>query len=494
MSLRTHLPALQVVVPLLAAPLSAVLRHPTLSWLWATAVAWAAFAISVLLLAQVLAEGPISYWIGNWEPPWGIEYRVDVANAFVLFLVTLIAAVVVPYARVSLLAELPRDRVPWYYTMILLCLAGLLGMAITGDAFNIFVFMEIASLSSYVLIALGRDRKALLAAYQYLIVGTIGATFYVIGIGFLYLVTGTLNIMDLAARLPAVANQRPVMVGLAFIAVGLSLKFALYPLHFWLPGAYANAPSAAAAFLAATATKVAVYLLLRFFFTIFGEAYTLAEMTIPTVWIAASVAAMVLASLTATQQDDVKRMLAFSSVAQIGYITLGIGLDTPMGLTGSIVHLFNHGITKGALFLLVGGMALRLGGHVTIDRLAGLGRSMPLTMIGFALAGMSLIGFPGTAGFVGKWYLVLAAIEQGWWWLAGVILASSLLALVYVGRVLEAAWLHAPADGAAVREQPLSMLIPAWILVFACVWFGIDTSLTAEIAERAAAALLGRGS
>lgn len=487
-----HLPALQVVIPLLAAPLCAMLRRPILAWAWATLVSWVALIVAGLILVQVLTTGTISYWIGNWQPPWGIEYRIDILSAFMLVLVTGIGAVVMPYARLSLAAELPADRLPWYYTMYLLCLAGLLGMTVTGDAFNVFVFMEVASLSSYVLIAMGPSRRALVAAYQYLILGTIGATFYIIGVGFLYLMTGTLNIADLAERLPQVVDQRPVIVGLAFIAVGLSLKFALFPLHFWLPGAYAYAPSAAAAFMAATATKVAVYLLLRFFFTVFGETYPLPELAIPVIWIGLSAMAMILASVMAIYQDDVKRILALSSVAQIGYITLGIGLDSENGLTGSIVHLFNHGITKGALFLLVGGIALTCG-SVTISALSGIARRMPLTMAGIVIAGMSLIGIPGTAGFVSKWYLILAAIERGWWCLAAVIVASSLLAVVYMGRILEAAYLRPVPPGHEAREMPLSMLIPAWVLVSACIYFGLDTALTADIAKRAADALLGLG-
>ena len=488
--ISAHLPALQVVLPLLAAPICAMLRRGSHVWAWALVVSWTMPVIAVAILLRVLDGGTISYWLGNWEPPWGIEYRIDTANAFVLVLVSLIGAVVMPYARASLEREMPADRQAWYYTMYLLCLAGLLGMAATGDAFNVFVFMEIASLSSYVLIALGRDRRALVAAYQYLIVGTIGATFYVIGVGFLYVMTGTLNIADLAERLPLVENQRPVLVGLAFLTVGLSLKLALFPLHFWLPGAYAHAPSVATAFLAASATKVAIYLILRFFFTVFGASYPLADLTIPAIWIALSVAAIVLASLTAIYEGDVKRMLAFSSVAQIGYITLGIGLNSEAGLTGSIVHLFNHGLMKGALFLLVGGIAYSTGA-VTVDRIAGLARRMPLTFAGIAVAGLSMVGVPGTVGFVSKWYLVLAAIERGWWWLAILVVSSSVLALVYMGRLIEAAYFRPASAGTADREMPLSMLIPAWALVAACVYFGLDTDLTVQVAAQAARSLLG---
>lgn len=490
--ISAHLPALQVVVPLLAAPICAVLPRASLAWGWALIVSWLMPVVSGAILMRVLEVGPISYWLGSWEPPWGIEYRIDAANAFLLLLVSVVGAVVMPYARASLAREIPADRQAWYYTMYLLCLAGLLGMAATGDAFNVFVFMEIASLSSYVLIALGRDRRALLAAYQYLIVGTIGATFYVIGIGFLYVMTGTLNIADLAERLPEVESQRPVIVGLAFIAVGLSLKLALFPLHFWLPGAYAYAPSVATAFLAASATKVAVYLLLRFFFSVFSGSFPLAGLTIPAIWIVLSLAAIVLASVTAIYENNVKRMLALSSVAQIGYITLGIGLNSETGLTASIVHLFNHALMKGGLFLLVGGVAYYTGA-VTIERVAGLARRMPVTFAGLVIAGLSMVGVPGTVGFVSKWYLVLGALEKGQWWLAGLIVASSVLALVYMGRVVEAAYFRpAPADS-QVREMPLSMLVPAWVLVAACVYFGFDTGLTADVATLAARGLLGAG-
>jgi len=447
--------------------------------------------IAFAILLQVLEGGTISYWLGSWEPPWGIEYRIDTVNAFVLVLVSVIGAVVMPYARASLEREMPADRQVWYYTMYLLCLAGLLGMAATGDAFNVFVFMEIASLSSYVLIALGRDRRALVAAYQYLIVGTIGATFYVIGVGFLYVMTGTLNIADLAERLPLVENQRPVLIALTFLIVGLSLKLALFPLHFWLPGAYAYAPSVATAFLAASATKVAIYLILRFFFTVFGGSYPLAGLGVPLVWIALSLAAIVLPSITAIYEKDVKRMLALSSVAQIGYITLGIGLLSEAGLTGSIVHLLNHGLMKGALFLLVGGIAYSKGA-VTVDRIAGMARRMPLTFAGFVVAGLSMVGVPGTVGFVSKWYLVLAAIERGWWWLAILVVASSVLSLVYMGRLVEASYFRPSApDSTDDQEMPRSMLASAWVLVAACVYFGLDTDLTVRVAAQAARTLLG---
>jgi multicomponent Na+:H+ antiporter subunit D len=486
-----HLPALEVVVPLIAAPLTVLVRRSAAAWAIAAAACSFSFVAALLLAAEVAAHGAISYHIGSWAPPWGIEYRVDALSAFVLVLVSGMATVVVPYAWRSVAAELPRDQVYLFYTMFCLCLAGLLGMTITGDAFNLFVFMEIGSLSSYVLIALGRDRRAQYASYQYLVLGTIGATFYVIGIGILYLATGTLNIADLAQRLQHVENLRPVLAGLAFITVGVSLKLALYPLHLWLPNAYAYAPSAVTAFLAATATKVSVYVLLRFYFSVFGLHLVAEQLPMKEILLVLSVVAIASASLVALYQTDLKRLFAYSSVAQIGYITLGMSLTSRDGLIAAVVHLFNHGITKGALFLLLGGVALRAG-RARLDSVRGLGRTMPLTSLGIVIAGLSLIGVPGTAGFVSKWYLVLAAIEAGSWWLAGFVVATSLIALAYVWRFVEAAYLCEPDARTPERGQaPLAMLLPAWLLVAACVYFGFDTSYTVEAARRAALLLLG---
>ena len=491
MSLVSHLPALQVVVPLLAAPLTVLLRRRSVAFAVALAASWAALAIALLLWLRVADGGTISYAIGNWPPPWGIEYRVDKLSAFVLVLVAGIAAVVLPYSRASIEAEVSPQQHYLFYTMFVLCLAGLLGITITGDAFNIFVFLEVSSLSTYVLIALGRDRRALVASYQYLIMGTIGATFIVIGIGLLYLMTGTLNLSDMGRRIAAVQGTRPVLAALAFLTVGISLKLALFPLHQWLPNAYTFAPSAVASFLAATATKVAVYVLLRFYFSVFGESAVFAQLPMQEAMLLLALAGMFVASTIAIYQTDLKRLFAYSSVGQIGYIILGLSFNSASGLTATIVHLFNHGVTKGAIFLLLGSVAMVMGG-TSLARIQGLGKRMPLTSFGIVVCGLSLIGVPGTAGFVSKWYLLLAALERGHWWLVFLIVASSLLAAAYVWRFVDAAYFREPrkdtADGGAV---PWSMGVPAGVLVAAAVYFGLDTSFTVGSAAQAAALLMG---
>ena len=491
MNIADHLPALQIVLPLMGAVLTALVRRGGPAWVISFVVSWAMPFIAFALLLKVQATGPISYALGGWQPPMGIEYRVDIVNAYLLVLVSVMAALVITYAPRSIAAEIDEGKRGWTYTMYLLCLTGLLGILITGDAFNVFVFLEVSSLSTYVLIAMGRDKRALVSAYQYLIVGTIGATFYVIGVGLLLVMTGTLNLMDIAERLPQVEQTRSVVAALAFITVGIGLKLALFPLHSWLPNAYAYAPSAVTAFLASTATKVAVYLLLRYFFTVFGAAYVFSQAPTTPVLLVLSVAAMFGASIVAVFQSDVKRLLAYSSVAQIGYITLGIALANHTGLTGGIVHLFNHALIKGALFLAIGCVVFRVGG-VKIDDLAGIGRKMPWTMAAFVIAGLGLIGVPGTAGFVSKWYLVAGALENGWWWLAFLIVISSLIAVIYVGRLVEIAWFREPSKAVAEgRPPPAEMIAVTWVLTAATVYFGLDADLTAGIASQAANTLLG---
>lgn len=486
-----HLPALQVVIPLIAAPLSALFRPGRAVWGLALAASGLSLLVAILLLRQVLEQGVISYPMGNWPAPWGIEYRVDVANAFMLLIVSMIGTVVIAFARtvVEQRIRLPEHKQPWFYTAYLLCLTGLLGMIVTGDAFNVFVFLEISSLSSYVLISLGRDRRALTAAYQYLIMGTIGATFILIGIGLLYVMTGTLNMMDLAARIPAVSGTRTIHAAFAFLTVGVSLKLALFPLHLWLPNAYAYAPSPVTAFLAATATKVAIYVLLRFFFTIFGAEFSFNVMQLDRILLPLALIGIFSASVVAIFQTNVKRMLAYSSVAQIGYMILGVSLVSVTGLTSTLSHLFNHALMKGALFMALGCISFRIGA-ASLDRMAGVGRVMPWTMGAFVIGGLSLIGAPLTAGFVSKWYLILGALERGWWPVAVLVLLTSLLAVIYLWRVVEVAYFK-PAPERPVREAPLALLIPTWTLALANLYFGMETSLNAGVARRAAETLLG---
>ena len=486
-----HLPILQVIIPLMAAPICLILKRAQLVWLFSLITSGLAFVISILLLQQVMTSGVISYELGGWQAPWGIEYRIDKLNAFLLLIISGISTVVLFAAQTSIEKEIPKNKHIYFYVLYLLSLTGMLGIVTTGDAFNIFVFLEVSSLSAYALIAMGKKRQALWASYQYLIMGTIGATFILIGIGLMYQMTGTLNMHDLSQRLPEVAQTRTVFAAFAFVIVGVCLKLAMFPLHLWLPNAYAYAPSIVTAFFAATATKVAVYLLIRFTFSVFGISFSFNTIPLQTLFMAFGLLGIFVASTTAIYQKNVKHLFAYSSIAQIGYMIVGYSLSTVTGLTATLLHLFNHALMKSAIFLALAAVIYRVG-NVDLNNLHGLGRQMPLTMAAIVLGGLSLIGVPLTVGFVSKWYLLIALIELGWWPVAVLILLGSMLAVVYVWRVVEVAYFKEPqSSDTLVKEAPMCFLFPIWTLVIANIYFGIDTRLSVQVAEAAAQSLFG---
>jgi len=490
--IEQHLPILQVLVPLLAAPLCVLLVNRKLVGLFAQLVCWATFAVSIALLARVSQTGqPISYELGGWPSPYGIVYVVDYLSAFVMLFVSGLGAIVLSYAPASINKAIPLSKHYLFYTTYLLCLAGLLGICITGDLFNVFVFLEISSLSSYALISLGKTRRAPLAALHYLILGTIGATFFLIGIGLMYQMTGTLNMADIASRIERVDGPRTLQVAFAFMTVGLCIKMAVFPLHTWLPNAYTYAPSAVTCFIAATSTKVSVYAFIRLVYSILKPEYAFKTLPLDHALMIFSLVGIFVASTAAIYQTNVKRLLAYSSIAQIGYMLLGISMFTQGGLTAGIVHMFNHALIKGGLFMVVGCLALRLG-SVQLADLRGAGKTMPFTSFAWALGGLGLIGVPLTAGFVSKWLLLTSALEANWWYVAILMLLSSLLAVVYVWRVVEALYFAEPSEKAkSAKEAPLTMLVPTYIVIGATLLFGVWTEFSAGLARLAASALLG---
>ena len=488
--LAQHFPALQVVVPMLVAPLVILLRPRGLAWAACTAASVLAFAIAVQLAQGVLDGGAAGYLMGSWPAPYGIELRVDALSALMLLVITGASVMALVGGRNSLDSQIESSRQPYFYAAWLLAVAGLSGIVVTADAFNIFVFMEISSLASYVLIAGGPDRRALPSVFKYLIMGTIGATFYLIGIGLIYMMTGTLNLADMEFRIHEVGDQRPILAAAGFITVGLALKAAIFPLHVWLPNAYTYAPHMVTAFLAACSTKVALYVLLRFDFFVFqenlaGHAFQFAVYLMPL-----AILGILVGSAVAMFEKNIKRLLAFSSVAQIGYMMLGASLVTVAGLTAGIVHIFNHALAKGALFLAVASFATVAAG-LRLDDLKGIGRRMPWTFGAFVVAGLSLIGIPGTAGFVSKWYLISAAMEFGAAGLplVAIILVSSLMAVVYVWRIVEAAWFGEHTGEPAPAVSP-TLVAVAWLAALANLYFGLVPELPLSLSGAAATELL----
>lgn len=497
MTLTSHLPALQVIVPLLTAPIVATLRPRDLAWAAACAASLMAFVIAIALTAGALSgsaeEAVVRYDMGGWPAPYGIELVVDSLSALVLLLITGSSTVALIAGRRSLAQEIEGHRQPLFYAAWLTAVAGLSGITVTGDAFNIFVFMEISSLATYVIIAGGADRRALTAVFKYLIMGTVGATFYLIGVGLIYMMTGTLNLADMEARIADAPAREPVLVAAAFITVGLALKAAVFPLHVWLPNAYAYAPHIVTVFIAASSTKVALYVLLRFDFMVFQGNLAGHTAQFATYLMPLAIAGVLFGSCVALFETHLKRLLAYSSIAQIGYIMLAASMVDRPGVVAAVLHMFNHALAKGALFLAVVCMGHRLASF-HLGEMQGIGRQMPWTMAAFVLAGASLVGIPGTAGFISKWYLVTAAFAQGPWGIAlvAIILVASLIALAYLWRVIEPAYFSpAPAAAANRGEAPLVPLLILWTAALANVYFGLVTDIPLALAERSAEILTG---
>ncbi|MFC1524859.1 monovalent cation/H+ antiporter subunit D family protein [Planctomycetota bacterium] len=477
-------PALIIVIPLIAAFLTLFIGRwkEYLCYPWVCLIGLTSFILSLLVLMQVLAHGPIHYHFGSWLPPWGIEYAIDHLNAFMLVLVSFISLLVLIYSKNSVRQELP-GKIVYFYTVILLLITGLMGIVITGDMFNLYVFTEISALSAYALIAVG-DKKAPVASFNYLVMGTIGTCFYLLGVGYLYMVTGTLNMADLAQRLPDLYQSKVVLVGLSFFLVGLALKMGLFPLHLWLPDAYTHAPSTVSALIAPTMTKVSAYVLIRVLFTVFKPAFIsgLIPLTQILSWLA--VGAIIFGSIWAIAQYDLKRMLAYSSIAQIGYIVLGISLVNRLALTGSLLHILNHALMKGCLFLIAGAIIYRTGTRdIRQFRNLNLRKHMPLTLIAFVIAALAMVGIPPTCGFFSKWYLILGALAKQEWFFAVILVVGSLLSAVYFFKVIEQLWLAPPDKDQTptpIKEAPLSMLLPIGILVLGILTAGIFSGTIIE--------------
>jgi len=486
------------ILPLLPLLFGAVLA--LLVSLWraeaAQVVAIAATSLSLVFgitgLVRVVNEGRLTYDLGGWPPPVGIEYVLDPLSGFMVSIVAFIGLMVSLYP-VDVAFDIRPGRGMPVYALVLLLLTGLTGVMLSGDLFHLFVMLEIYAISTYGLVSLGGDRGTF-AAFRYLLLGTVGSGLYLLGIGFLYFSTGTLNMADMAAILPGIADSPSVLGGLGLIVIGLALKMALFPLHIWLPDAHSFSPPGVAALLAAVQVKAGAYSLVRILFDVFGPTYLDAEgLPVSTALIWFGLAGIVVGSVLAIRQRDIKRMLAYSTVAQLGYIGVGIGLATPLALIGALLHVLNHALMKSALFLVAGGIIQRT--HLkAIPRFTGLGKRMPLTMFGFAIAALSMVGVPPLAGFWSKFYLVLAAVDVSNWTVAIVIGASSLLTLVYFLRLFEYIFVREPEEAlvAEATEPSASVVSTVWILTAAIVLVGAFTAIiVGDVIDPIAQRMLG---
>jgi len=395
------------------------------------------FAVS--MMKKVIAQGSaIHYYLGAWAPPWGIEYVVDHLNALVLVSIAVISFLVAIYSNSNVKRELPEAKLPQFYTLFLLQVTGLFGITITGDAFNLYVLLEIASFSAYAIIAMG-ENGAQFAAFRYMIFGTIGACAYLLGVGYLYIITGSLNMADLSKLLPPLYHSKVLIAGFSFLLVGIGIKMALFPVHTWLPDSYTLAPSSVSALLAPLFTKVGAYVLIRVMFTIFDPSFSVTIFPVTEIlgWVGAT--GIIFASILALAQTDLKRMLCYLIVVEIGFIVIGIASANRFGLTGAIFHIINDMFMMACLFTAAGAIFSQIGTR-NIYQFRILHKTMPITMAVFIIGALSVIGVPPMCGFFSKWYLILGVIQAKKWVYLAVILIGSLLNAILFFRVLENAY------------------------------------------------------
>lgn len=491
-------PILIIAVPLFTALLlvmTGALGRRFAYGLLVTALAASLFA-ALATLGQVLEQGIVYYRLGNWLPPMGIELVIDRLNGLVLVLVSGCALLTAIYSLRSAEQENP-DRINHYYALFVLLVTGLLGMTATGDVFNLYVLLEISALSSYGLLARGRG-LAYYATFKYLVIGTIGACFYLLGVGYLYIKTGTLNMAELSGLLaqPAAHESVSIKIGFTLIILGVWIKMAFFPLHGWLPNAYSRAGATTACLIAPLMTKVSVYIMLRLMFTVFSADYIFGgaiawSRLVP--WLAS--AAVLVGMISALAQRDLRKMLTYIIVAEIGYMAGGAWLANAAGFTGAVYHLLADALMTLCLFMAVGAIIFR-SGDSSSAAMHNLFRRMPVTGAVFVVGAAAIVGVPPTCGFFSKWYLIQGAAQAGAWEFVAALLVGSLLAAIIFFRLLEIAFFgELPSaaeaghgDGhednghghgqpvAVIAEAPLSMLLPMVATAAGLILLGLYTN------------------
>lgn len=430
-----HLPAIIVFAPFMGAllcPFASVISRNLGRW---TVCAFSAvsLALSFVQLYQINKTGETAYWFGGWKPPYGIEFAVDSLSAVIIVLICIIGFFTIIYGMPFMKSETRQTNVS-YYAVLSLLICGLLGNTATNDVFNLYVFLEITSLAGYVLIAMGGSR-GVISAFRYLLIGTIGASFYLLGVAFIYGETGTLNMQDMAGLVGPVLSSGTTMVAMLFILLGFGMKMALFPLHGWQPEAHTNAHAGADPIIAGLMVKIPAYVLIRFFYYVFDANGQHVESMVLMVAVMSCIG-IVYGSVKAVAQKDIRRMLAYSSLGMMSYIGMGIALGNYYGLIGAVLHIINHSIMKSALFFGSGALKYKYG-LVELSRLGQIYRKMPKTMAVMVLCALSMIGIPPTAGFFSKWYLALGALEKGWYVCIALLVISSLLNAIYFFRFFE---------------------------------------------------------
>ncbi|MBU4346598.1 MAG: NADH/ubiquinone/plastoquinone (complex I) [Candidatus Omnitrophica bacterium] len=457
-----------VVIPLACAFLISLLgkRIKNLSDILANLGTLALLILSLYSIGLVNNHKILVYKVGGWIPPIGISMVLDGLSSFMLVIVGVVSFLVTVYS----INYMERFTDKWkFYTLFMLMLAGMNGVIVSGDLFNLFVFLEIASIASYALVAFGTEAEELEASFKYAIMGSVASSFILLGIAFLYSYTSTLNMADISLVLSIKEPGLMVSFIAVLFLVGFGLKAALVPFHAWLPDAHPSAPAPISAMLSGVFIKIlGVYALCRVFFNILGVSDKIFfVLTI------LGVISMILGAFLAIAQSDIKRMFAYSSISQIGFIIFALGIGSPLALLGGLFHLFNHAIFKSLLFLNSGAVEYSTGVR-DLKRLGGLNSRLPITGFTGLLGAMSISGIPPLGGFWSKLIIIIAAVQAGYFMFASIAILISIVTLAYYLKFLgftffgklDDAWLK-------IKEVPWAMRFSMIILAIICVITGL---------------------
>lgn len=484
-------PFAPILIPLATAFIAPVV--PRISHLIRAMLCVAAMALTLFFLLSM--AGPVFdgqvlvYWMGGWQPRQGLAIGISLSIDAWGLLIALVVAVVGLFSLIySVVYMRDQSGKGPYYVLTMLLITGLIGFSLSGDLFNQFVWLEVLSVAAFALTGFHVDnRQAVEAAFKYLITNSVAAFFVVLGLILLYMQTGALNLAEIADKFELTPAG---LVALAMLVGGYATKAALVPWHFWLPDAHAVAPSPISALFSGALIKIGIYAIARSIFTLVdfrpGGLLQGALLII-------AAATMLLGGLQMVQQSSIKRILAFSSVSQMGYVLMGLALGTPAGLAAAAMHVIHHALVKSALFMGAGMVVWRSGIH-DLHEGGGLARRMRFTFLTMLLAGLALSGMPLFSGFVSKTMLEEAALDSGYGWMAWVAVVSSILTFAGIARLLWAVFLAQPAvSRRGIREAPVFGVLPGLVLAVAALLVGLFPQWPAErLAWPAAAALTGR--
>ena len=477
-----NLPVLIIILPLSAALLSLVLSQ--IHYHLGRDIVFLSFCgslvCSILQLQRAIAEGPIHYRFGNYQMPIGIEFVIDTVNAIMLVMICIMGVLTCIYsARFAATAITDKNklRTGGMYTMLALLVVGMAGMTSTGDIFNLYVFLEITSLSGYCLIAMGGS-KGMVSSFRYLLIGTVAATFYLLGAGILYGATGSLNMQDIAQIIGQGGEEynEAMLVAMCLFIGAFGIKMALFPFHGWQPSAYAHAPNGARPIIAGVMGKIPAYAMFRYLYCVYGTDYVYFKYFLIIIGVL-SCGGMIYGSICAMAQKDIRKMLDYSSVAQIGYISLGFAVGTPLALAGAFLHMLGHCFMKGGLFFATGAIRYKYG-TVNLNDFGRIYKKMPLTAGLLVIGALSMVGIPPTVGFFSKWYLAVGSAQAGDYIYIFVLVISSLLNAIYFFKLIEKIFIQDTKEPVsempvARGEVPISMIIPIVFSFLAILCLGI---------------------